>query len=220
MPTSCVICNRQAKFGNFTLKKCTGPSNRGQPGCRCEYNPQTQHLRPEEIHYGYICPGLKFSGRSCMEHRLELGDGAHFERPHGERHTVDQLRRIQQRQNEVLGGCPVDHDMEEHTCRLSKASAHNREALEQIGGYCMLDSDYDAMQADEDQHDALEWSTMSKTLTWVGDVTAAPGPTALSDVLSSDDVPFGADDMKVPISMPGGKAISTRDPVRFIRDSP
>ena len=146
MPASCVLCDRQAKFGNFTLKKCTGPSNRGHLGCRCKDNSQTSELRPEEIHHGYICPGLKFSARGCMKHRSQLGDGARFERPDSRRHTTKRLLEIQQRQNEVLEGCPVDHDGEDHMRRLSKVMAHNNKELMQIVSYCSFDSD-DSMQA-------------------------------------------------------------------------
>ena len=200
MPSSCVLCNRQAKFGNFTLKKCSSPSNRGHLGCRyCKYNSQTSELRPEEIHYGYICPGLKFSARSCMEHRSQLGDGARFERPHSRQHTAKRLLEIQQRQNEVLEGCPVDQDGEKNMRRLSKATAHNNEEMKQIDSYCSFDSD-DLMQADEDQHECA----MNRTLTWVGDATAASGPIALSEILSFDNnVRLDADDMK--IAMLGGK---------------
>ena len=202
MPASCVLCDRQAKFGNFTLKKCTGPSNRGHLGCRCKYNSQTSELRPEEIHHGYICPGLKFSAHGCMEHRSQLGDGARFERPDSRRQTTKRLLEIQQRQNEVLEGCPVDHDGEEHMSRLSKAVAHNNEELIQIDSCCSFDSD-DSMQVDEDQHEC----TTDRTLTWVGDATAASGPIALSEILflSFDGkVRLDADvDMKV--AMLGGK---------------
>jgi hypothetical protein len=73
----CKYCSKRAIFGDYTIKKCTGPTNR-QLGKACMCDPD---LLAEELHYCYMCCGLKFVGRACFDHHKKLGSHARYQRP-------------------------------------------------------------------------------------------------------------------------------------------